>query len=148
MALMRERPFSGANFLVDLGSGDPRSPVAGFCEVVFPAFALVATPAAEPAAANATAPAAEAQAAHLVLRRGVIGSLDLYGWWDKARRGKAPKRRSVSVHLLGEDRSTVVMSWRFTNARPVSLHYSPLRAAESAVIIETLELAFDSVTVS
>jgi hypothetical protein len=40
------------------------------------------------------------------------------------------------------------MSWRFANARPVSLHYTPLRAAESAIVIETLELAFDAMTMS
>ena len=47
------------------------------------------------------------------------------------------------MHLLGEDQRTVVMSWRFTNVRPVALAYSPLRAAETSVLIETLELAFD-----
>ena len=35
------------------------------------------------------------------------------------------------------------MSWSFTNVRPVALAYSPLRAAETGVLIETLELAFD-----
>ena len=80
---------------------------------------------------------------HLILKRGAIGSLDLYEWWNKARLGKAPKRRMLKVHLLADDQRTVVMSWHFTNVRPVALAYSPLRAAENGVLIETLELAFD-----
>jgi hypothetical protein len=148
MALMRERPFSGANFLVDLGTVDARSPGAGFCEVIFPVFELTPQPAVEPTPNRGAGSEVMTQGQHLILKRGLVGRLDLYTWWDKARRGKAPKRRSVTVHLLGEDHETVVMSWRFANARPVSLHYTPLRAAESAIVIETLELAFDSVTMS
>jgi hypothetical protein len=37
------------------------------------------------------------------------------------------------------------MTWRFRNARPVSLHYSPLQAMQGGAVIETLELAFDTV---
>ena len=64
---------------------------------------------------------ASAPAPSLVLKRGVNGGLDLYAWWDKARRGKAPQRRTVKVELLGEDQRTVVLTWRFRNARPLSL---------------------------
>ena len=60
-----------------------------------------------------------------------------------ARLGKAPKRRTLEVRLLADDQRTVVMSWRFFNVRPVALAYSPLRAAETSVLMETLELAFD-----
>ena len=49
----------------------------------------------------------------------------------------------LKVHLLAEDQRTVVMSWRFTNVRPVSLAYSSLHAIETGVLIETLEVAFD-----
>ena len=80
----------------------------------------------------------------LVLKRGVAGTLDLYAWWDKARRGRAPQRRAVKIELLSDDHATVVLTWRFRNVRPVSLSYSPLRANESGILIETVELAFDS----
>ena len=73
--------------------------------------------------------------------------LDLVRWWDQARRGKAPKRRHVKIELLGDD-DAVVMTWRFRNARPCSLAYSPLRASEGVVLMETIELAFDTVEVS
>ena len=84
----------------------------------------------------------------LILKRGVTGSLDLYIWWNKARLGKASKKRTVKIELLGDDRSTVVLTWRFRSVRPVSLSYSPLRAVESGIILETIELAFDSMEMS
>ena len=37
------------------------------------------------------------------------------------------------------------MTWRFRNARPVSLAYSPLDALGTGVLMETIELAFDRV---
>lgn len=138
MAVLRERPYASSNFLVDFGGADPRSASGGFSEVIFPSFIAEAEPSA------AGSPSETAASRHLVLRRGVIGSTELYTWWDKARRGKAPQRRTLKVALLNDDQSEVVLTWRFRNVRPVSLSYSPLRAMESAVLIETLELAFDS----
>lgn len=129
--MLRDRPCTGANFLVSFGSADAHAASAGFSEVIFPTFAAEA----EHSAAT--------PAPSLVLKRGVTGSLDLYTWWNKARRGKAPQRRSVKVELLGEDQRTVVLTWRFLNARPLSLAYSPLNALEGGIVIETLELAFD-----
>lgn len=147
MAILRDRPYGNANFLVDLGSDDARAVTAGFCEVVFPAFTLDAkkigrtTRTKKPLADAAPAESGK----NLLLKRGVIGSLDLYGWWNNARLGKAPKRRSARIELLSEDHTTVVLTWRFSNVSPVSLAYSPLRANEGSVLIETLELAFDRV---
>ena len=37
------------------------------------------------------------------------------------------------------------MTWRFRNARPVSLTYSPLLAMESGVLMETIAIAFHGV---
>ncbi len=90
-------------------------------------------------------PADGAAANRLVLKRGVMGSLDLYAWWDEARKGKAPRPHTVKVELLGEDQSTVVLTWSFDNVRPVSLSYSPLRAMEEGILMETLILEFDRV---
>ena len=129
--VVRDRPCTGANFLVSFGSADAHAERAGFSEVIFPAFTTEAEH-----RATASAPS-------LILKRGVSGGLDLYAWWDKARRGKAPQRRTVKVELLAEDQRTVVLTWRFFNARPLSLAYSPLNALEATIVIETLELAFD-----
>jgi hypothetical protein len=144
----RARPLAASNFLVDFGGGDPWAEGAGFAEVVFPSFAV--TP---PGGGDLTVPAGSAAdvaapGPHLILRRGVTGALDLYQWWSKAHRGKAPQRRVVKVMLLDEDRESVIWTWRFRNVRPVSLTYSPLRAMAPAVLMETIELAFDDVEIS
>jgi phage tail-like protein len=129
--VLRDRPCTGANFLVSFGSADAHAASAGFSEVIFPTFSAEADQ-------TATAPGPS-----LLLKRGVSGGLDLYTWWDKARCGKAPQRRTVKVELLAEDQRTVVLTWRFINARPLSLAYSPLSALEGGIVIETLELAFE-----
>ncbi|MEO8056843.1 MAG: phage tail protein [Burkholderiales bacterium] len=130
-----DRPCTGANFLVSFGGNDARAASAGFSEVIFPTFTLDP---ADPRAGSGS------PGETLVLKRGVTGKLDLYAWWNKARRGRAPQRRTVKVELLGEDHERVAMTWLFRNARPVSLAYSPLNALEGGVVVETLELAFDS----
>ena len=140
----RDRPHGSSNFRVDLGRGDPGAASSGFCEVVFPTFGIDA---AAPAHVTDTA-AATPGTQRLILKRGVTGALDLYAWWNKARRGTAPRQRTVKVELLADDHETVVLTWRFRNARPVSLSYSPLRAMEGGIAIETIELAFDSVEMS
>ena len=54
----------------------------------------------------------------------------------------------MQVQLLAEDHPTVVFTWRFRHARPVSLSYSPLRALDGGVLIETLEIEYDRVEVA
>ena len=135
-AARRDRPLVNANFVVEIGAGKG----SGFAEVVFGAF--TAKPGAAPPAATATAaPIAD----RVLLRRGATGALDLYAWWRQARDGRAPPRRTVTVKLLADDHATVLMTWRFRNARPTSLAYSPLLAMEAGVLMETIAIAFDSV---
>jgi len=142
MAHLRDRPYGTANFLVDFGDGKSQSPAGGFSEVLFPVFD------AQPLAADAISPVVKADAMaapsnRLLLRRGFVGSLDLYAWWHKARSGRAPKRKTLQVKLLSEDHETVVVTWRFREVRPVSLSYSPLLANQSGILIEAVEFAFE-----
>jgi phage tail-like protein len=139
-AARRDRPLLNANFVVELAAGKG----GGFAAVVFGAFTV------SPASATQASPAAAAGALanRVVLRRGATGALDLYDWWRQARDGRAPRRRTVTVKLLADDHATVLVSWRFRNARPVSLSYSPLDALDGAVLMETIELAFDDVEMS
>jgi phage tail-like protein len=138
---VRGRPLGRSNFVVQWGGASAAA--QGFAEVIFPPFA-VAGGATTPDGATSEG-AVTATANHLVLRRGATGALDLYDWWELARRGQAPRRRVVTVRLLGADQRSVVMTWRFRNARPVSLTYSPLLAMDAGVLMETIEIAFDGV---
>jgi len=143
----RDRPHGSAHFLVEIGRSNARAAEAGFFEVIFPPFAVAhAAPRNRVEDAAATAAGAVVPANDcLVLRRGATGALDLYAWWDAARRGEAPRRRVVTVKLLADDLRTVVLTWRFRNARPLRLSYSPLCAIDGGVLMETIELAFDAV---
>ena len=144
MAEQRDRPHGNSNFVVEFGNGASRSGRTGFAEVVFAPFTIAERAPGRRAVPPPPAPA-EASAPRLVLRRGVTGALDLYAWWDQARRGKAPPRRVMNVKLLAEVHATVVWTWRFRNVRPVSLSYSPLRGIDGGVLMETIELAYDDV---
>ena len=150
MAVMRDRPYVNSNFLVDLGTRDRHSVTAGFAEVIFPAFTNGPTNRhpPNPTPPHGSDPAGAHESSRLILKRGLIGALDLYSWWSSAPRGKTPQRRTVKIELLGEDHSTVVMTWRFRKAYPATLSYSPLSATEGSVVMETVELAFDSVEMS
>ena len=80
---------------------------------------------------------------NLVLKRGVIGSLDLYEWWDQSRNGRPDAYRDVTVMLQGEDRQAVVLTWRFARARPVSYGFEPLGISPCGPAVEVLELGFE-----
>ncbi len=150
MAVVRDQPYSNANFAVYLGLDDSRSVPMGFAEVIFPPFTVdgIEWTQDEAAAIQGTEITKVAIEKHIILRRGFTGSLDLYNWWKKANRGKAPKLRALKIELLSEDHSTAVLTWRFRNVRPVSLFYSPLRAIEGGILMETVVLTFDGVDVS
>jgi hypothetical protein len=134
----RDRPFLNTNFTVTLEAPGSIVRAIGFCEVILPELAARRPP--KPAA---TEP--DAAAHRLVLRRGFDGTTDLRDWWKETRRRKTPRPWTVVVSLLAEDCRTVVATWIFTGARPVSLAYSPLHASEPAVVIETIALEFQDV---
>ena len=150
MAVTRDRPYVNSNFLVDFGEGDNRSVTAGFAEVIFPEFTIDQGDRrkGQPTGSQVAESTDATKSNRLVLKRGLIGALDLYAWWDAARHGKAPKRRTVKIELLSEDHSTVVLTWHFHNAHPISLYYSPLRAMEGGIVMESVELAFESMEMS
>ncbi len=128
-------PVAGCHFRVEIVDGNGHAVEVGCAEVVFPAFSVHA---------ESQAPHAEEQ---LVLRRACGTDRLLHDWWAKACRGRAPQRRSVRVTLLGPDHERPVQRWRFRNARPAGLHYSPLSALSAAVAMESLAIAFDSVEI-
>lgn len=143
MSDTREHPYTGSRFLVSIGEQDGREPSAGFAEVVFPPFERAQTPGRAPDDAPPRSP--DAAGALLVLRRGVTGRLDLYSWWDAARRERTPPTRTVTIQLLGDDGRAAMMTWRFERAYPVTLSYSPLNAMTGSVVMEEVALAFERV---
>lgn len=81
-----------------------------------------------------------------VLERAVLpGNNDFFDRMSAAQ-GGAQARRNVAITLL-DDAHQPVRAWRLRNAVPVALEWSPLDAALSSVLVETLRLAVEAVTV-
>jgi len=145
MAILRDKPYPGINFIVDLGIGDVDTTEAGLSEVVFPEARLQVLE-----YRNGNDPATEVRKlqtitkyGNLILRRGAIGSLSWYEWWNAVRNGDQNAVRTIRVILLNEDRTEQVLTWRFQRARPVNHQFSPLNALGTEALLETLEVAFE-----
>ena len=105
MATLRERPYNNFNFLVDLGTGDTDGADAGFDEVILPE---VWSDIIEYRNGNdkENSPRKITGLGHVgnaVLRRGVIGSLNLYQWYNEVRNGSQSALRTVTIQLQNED---------------------------------------------
>ncbi len=147
MAEFRERPYSQFNYLVDLGTGDTDSPQAGFSEVSGLGMEINM---AEYRNGNEkdNAPrkiTGSYKVTDVTLKRGVIGSLDLYEWLNQIRNGEQDALRTVTIQLLSEDRATVAVEWQLSNARPLKYTGPTLSGAGTEVAIEELVLACERI---
>ncbi len=145
MAVLRERPYGNFNFLVDIGNGDVESVLAGFSEVVLPEASVdvVEFRSGNMKENGFVKLTGLEHYTNLVLKRGVIGSLDLYAWYNEVRNGNQSALRTVTVQLQSEDHTAVVLTWRFMRARPVKYQFAPLDAEGKHILVEYLELAFE-----
>jgi phage tail-like protein len=145
MAVMRDKPYSNYNFLVDLGTGDSSGIAAGFSEVVIPPATLdvIEYRSGNDEVSEVRKIPGRAHYGNLVLKRGIIGSLNLYQWWNDVRNGDVNAGRNITVHLQNEDRTTIVLTWKFLHAWPMRYEFCPLEAKGKETLVETLELAFE-----
>lgn len=143
MATLRERPYVQFNFLVDLGTGDTDGPDAGFEEVLVPEVWLdvIEYRNGNEKGNNVRKFTGLDHCGNAVLKRGVIGSLNLYQWYDQVRNGNQAALRTVTIKLLNEDHTDVVVTWKLIRARPVRLRWGPLNGKGKEVLVEYLELA-------
>lgn len=144
MAEFRERPYQRFNFLVSWDGLDENSVQAGFMEVTGLGLDIQV---AEYRAGNhpSNAPIKVTglhKVSDVTLKRGVVGSLDLYQWIDEVRNGSQDALRTVVIRLLSETRDAVAQEWTLINARPVSYCGPRLNGQSSdEVAIESLTLA-------
>ena len=144
MAVQREQPYAGFNFLVDLGDGDPQAMDAAFAEV-HGLSSWVEVIEHRNGADRDGSPAKTVgvnKVADITLKRGFTGSLRLYQWFDAVRNGETNTLRTVTITLLTEDR-TPVATWKLLRARPVGYGVGPLIAHGCDVAIEELVLAYE-----
>lgn len=145
MAVVRDRPYTQFNFLVDLGDGDAEGPHAGFQEV---SGLETSVDVIEYRNGNAreNGPIKLTglnRVADVTLRRGVIGSLNLYQWFNDIRNGNQNALRTVTIQLQNEDHTAAVMAWRLLRARVIKHTSGPLNARGTDVAMEELVLAYE-----
>jgi len=148
MATFRDHPYEGSNFLVDMGVIDPSDVRATFFRVELPD--AIVDEVAYRSGADKTQEARKqpglATYTHLVLKRGLIGSTDLWEGWKQAREGQSNVDRNITITLLDEERASV-WAWRFRNAFPVNYRVIPLDASSSDIAVDELTLTFDSMDI-
>ncbi len=147
MAEFRERPYSQFNFLVSIDTGDTDSAQAGFQEVSGLGLEITV---AEYRNGNEKDNAPRKitgtyKVPDVTLKRGVIGSLDLYDWLDEVRNGSQNARKTVTVQLQNEDHSSVVQSWTLKETRPIKYTGPSLSGKGTDVAIEELVLACERI---
>lgn len=151
MAELRERPYSQFNFLVELGGGaGTDTPQAGFQEVTGLGLEInVAEYRPGNAADNAPMKITGTyKVPDVTLKRGVIGSLDLYTWINAVRDGDQTALRTVTVQLQSEDHATIAQEWKLINARPMKYTGPSLNGKGTDVAIEELVLACERIEIA
>ena len=145
MAVMRERPYTEFNFLVDLGTGNTEGPDAGFQEISSISQEVSVTEyrngnSKENSVLKLTG---LNQAQDVTLRRGIIGSLELYNWLNDIRNGNQNALRNVTIQLQNEDHTAVVQTWKLLRARITKHTSGPFNAKGSDVAMEELVLTYE-----
>ena len=118
MATFRDNPYSAFNYLVSLGVGDESTIVAGFSDVSGLGTEISYS---EYRSGNEKFNTVRKVANtfkndDITLKRGLIGSTDLFQWIKSVREGDHDPR-TVTITLLDEARQPV-MSFRLKNAQP------------------------------
>ena len=145
MAVLRERPYVQFNFLVDLGDGTTDGPQAGFQECSNIGMEVTV---AEYRNGNEKENSVRKitglnKATDVTLKRGVIGSLNLYQWLNDIRNGNQNALRNVVVHLQNEDHTAIVQTWKLMRARIIKHVSGPMNAKGTDVAMEELTVAYE-----
>lgn len=78
---------------------------------------------------------------NLVLKRGMLRDTKLKEWFEDALLNFDFKPINATVKLLNQD-NEVLESWEFHSVWPVKWAVSDFKATENALVIETVELAY------
>jgi phage tail-like protein len=143
MAVLRDRPYLQFNFLVDLGTGDTDGPRAGFqeCSQIGMSVDVIEYRNGNEKENSPRKLTGLNRTADVTLKRGIIGSLDLYQWLDEIRNGDQNALRTVRIHLQNEDHTQIAQTWALLRARIIKHVSGPLNAQGCDVAIEELTLA-------
>jgi phage tail-like protein len=150
MAVLRERPYAQFNFLVALEAGSTEGVEAGFQEVSGLGMEVTVS---EYRNGNEKENSVRKitgmnKVTDVTLKRGVIGSRNLYLWLDQIRSGDQGAHRTVVIQLQNEDHSAVVAEWKLLRARITKHTSGPLNAKGTDVAMEEMTLAYERLEMS
>jgi phage tail-like protein len=133
------------NFLVDLGNGNTTGAQAGFQEISGIGMEVTVS---EYRPGNHKENSVMKirgmnKSTDVTMKRGVIGSLDLYQWLDQIRNGDANALRDVTIYLQSEDHTSVVQTWKLFRAGIIKHTSGPLNAKGTDVAMEELVIAYE-----
>jgi len=147
MATLRDNPYGAFNYLVSLGGADEASVVAGFSDISGLGVELNYS---EYRNGNEKVNTVRKipntfKNDDVTLKRGLIGSPDLYEWFKNVREGSYEPRQ-VTVTMLDEARQPVA-TFRLQNAQPKKW-VGPTLAAKGGgeIAMEELHLVCENVT--
>lgn len=145
MAVFRERPYVQFNFLVNLGDGATDGPEAGFQEIsgIGMEVTVVEYRNGNDKENSVRKITGLNKCTDVTLKRGIIGSLNLYNWLDQIRNGDQSAYRTVVIQLQNEDHSAVVQEWILRRARIIKHTSGPLNAKGTDVAMEEMVLAYE-----
>lgn len=79
----------------------------------------------------------------LVLKRGLLTSSEILGWIEDCVENLEIEPKDVFVKLLNEEHEPL-MTWHIVKAYPTKWSVSDLNSTNNAVVVETLQLAYQS----
>src|ERR671921_2154892 len=145
MAVLRDRPYVQFNFLVDLGTGTTEGPEAGFqeCSNIGMEVTLAEYRNGNDKENSVRKITGLNKATDVTLKRGVIGSLNLYNWLNDIRNGNQSAERTVIIQLQNEDHTEVVQTWKLLRARIIKHVSGPMNARGTDVAMEELTISYE-----
>ena len=146
MARPKNYPYSQFNFIVQWDNMQGETVDAGFQEVSGLGLEINVT---EYRAGNAKTNegikiTTTAKASDVTLKRGVIGTHDLYEWVNLVRDGNQDQLKKVTITLLSESREPV-MRWQLLGARPIKFTGPSFNGKGTDAAMEEIVLAAERI---
>lgn len=147
MPLLRDTPYGTFNFLVEMESDKGTEVLAGFSDIsgLTAEGAVAGYRAGNSRLSSAIQFPRTCKAGIVTLKRGIVGSQNLYDWLKSGTAGGA--KRNFVIRLLSKDRERCVVSWKLVGTLPLKWAAPPtLNAEANEVTIEELVLSAEMVT--
>jgi phage tail-like protein len=82
---------------------------------------------------------------HIVLKRGIIGDLDVFTWLRQGALGSVDRREGAII--LRDERRNEVMRWKFVRGWACKYTGPSMKSDSSAVAIESIEICHEGLEV-